>query len=1280
MNRLKFWQVAILTLCLMPTLALTDDTEIFFGAPPAEDEVPPFVMLSLDWRSNLGSNICTFNTDPDLTNCDDGGELGDEIYAALVDEGRIGNGDVVTLFDVLRGVLIVVFEEIQDDGFAIGFMMSHQNENNCTAENGDLGNDKGCSDGGFILRGFDVIDGTAEGLASEKELLDIMRNIPVPSGNLAHPYQGRELFFELYRYLTGGDVLNGHKGWSDFNSDKKQGKGSYNLDQEYARDSGGGSSTSGNGECDFDTQRGCGLAVAPGVDANENPDGRISPWVTWDMDIDDSVKYTSPYTVGDYSCSKTYTINFLFQVSQQDADWNTAISKDIGNGADEQGLELANTSGDNAFPEIISKLHSFDHASDDVGVSIAGNQNVTSYFIVDQVNTKTRAYAEAGGTEAPINASENPGLLLEALRRIFSDIASVSTTFTAASVPVNVQNRTEALPDMYLALFKVDENGYPFWPGNVKKLQIESDTLDDGSTAVSVVDANSALAFNATTGRISDEALTFWTDPVADDVFTADPDAASDNSGKDGSSITRGGSGHRLPGYRVAQNGVPITGDPTAANVSPSVEGDSDGRQLFLSPATVNGKSSTANALIALDADSAAVGSLAEDAEIQKLLGLLVEVTPPTDPVTYVSDTDYLADIESDAGADFSALTDSQSRAAAAQILLKWVRGIDVFDWDGDSEYDDARPWMMGDPLHSRPLTLNYGPTGGGYDDENQHLRILFGTSDGFLHSVRNTAPNGNESGIEEWGFMPRELLSHVKDLTKRSFVGQDKPYGIDLPPVSFVIDNDHDGIIERGSGGNDSYCAPGGDDQSDLTDLNCDKAYIYVGLRRGGKSYYGLDISDPEDDPRLLWQITNEGVGTDFEELGLSFSTPRQAWVKFEPDGNINTFGGESVPIPVLIFGGGLYGGWTDDHSARVGRDDLSYDVTTDATDGHDPEGAALFIVHARTGELIWKATWGASEGGVSENEYHHNELIHSITAAVTPVDSDGDGITDKVYVGDTGGNVWRFELPQFNSVIADSDTTYATNFREDYWRATKLAELGGSVGSTDDRRFYHGLSVIQGRDSIGRYDGIAIGSGDRTHPQSAPSTIDNWFYFIKDREVYPDADLTAGTGVDGRNPLAMIDLLDVTSSCINDSNSDSDSNNQCSALDLANGWKLSLAEAGEKNLSIPLISGGNINFTTYLPEGGEADGDCAPNIGISRLYQVAARDGSPDIHLHSKVQGNTLQASDRYVDLASGIDGGVTAVSPNTGLAGGTQTKLGDQRPNTFFWRELDVDVLDE
>ena len=1292
MNKSNVFQYAGLLLCLMSASALSDDTEIFFGEPPADDAVPPFVMLSMDWRPNTGSNeyACDFDTDPDISDCDDSSELGPDIYNALVEEGRLTNDDEPKLFDVLRGALRVVFDEIEPLGFSIGLMMSHQNDNNCTSTHGALGSDKGCSDGGFILRGFDVVDGSTDGQASKNELLGILKNMPHPQDSAGgHPYQGRELFFEFYRYLTGGAVLNGHKGWSDFDSDKKQGKSYLNLDQEYLDGDGNGSATSGNGDCDFETQRGCdGVALPAGVDANENSDGTISPWMVWDMDIDNGINYISPFTAGDYSCSKVYTVNFLFGETANETDWNTEISRDIGSASNKQGLGLANTKNEpNTFTEILAKLHSLDVASTDVGLNIDGVQNVTSFFVSKKNQAKQVAYAQAGGgRDAPIDLGGSPEELLDELLSLFRSIASVSTTFTAASVPVNVQNRTEALPDIFMALFKVDPDGYPLWPGNVKKLKVESTLLNDGSTSIEIVDEPGTEAFNQLTGQIKEDALTFWTDPAALDVLTPDPDAVSDNSGKDGNSITRGGAGHRLPGYRVDVDNNPKTANPTAANVSPSIEGDADGRQLFLSPVSVNGKASTGNVLIPLNADDASV--LNTDTEIQKLLGL-------RDAADVVDETEAKSILDLAAVAYSGADTADDLAEKATQVLLKWARGINVFGWDDnpDDGYtpgrDAARPWMMGDPLHSRPLTLNYG-TLGGYTEAHQDVRILFGTSDGFLHSIRNTtsAGAGDESGVEEWAFMPRELLAHIPDLIKRTFVGDDKPYGVDLPPVAFVIDNDRDGTIERGSGGNASFCTPGGDDQSggdpDVTDLDCDKAYVYVGLRRGGKSYYGLDISAPDDEPRLLWQITNEGAGTDFEELGMSISTPRQAWVRFETDGALNTYNGENVPIPVLIFGGGLYGGWTADRSGRVGRDDLSYDVTTDpVAAGHDPEGAALFMVHARTGELIWKAVYGASEGGVSANEYHHNELIHSIPAAVTPIDSDGNGITDRVYVGDTGGNVWRFELPEFDPVVAADAATpaaYATDFREDYWRATKLAELGGSVGSVNDRRFYHGLSIVQGKDSIGRYDGIAIGSGDRTHPRSAPSTIQNKFFLIKDREVYADADLTANTGVDGRTPWVIGDLLDVTSTCLNDSNNDADGSNQCSAADLANGWRLDLGEAGEKNLSIPLISGNNVNFTTYLPEGGEDEGACAPSLGISRLYQVAIRDGSPDIYLRSHVEGDTLSASDRYLDLASGIDGGVTAVSPNTGLAGSQQVKLGDQRPNTYFWREINVDVLDK
>jgi len=1278
MKKFRFIRIAGLIALLVSIPVMADDTEIFFGVPADDDPAPSKVMLSLDWRPNLTSPQCTFYSDPALSDCDELDALGPDIYAALVayDELEMTEGQDVSLFDALRAVLKVVFDYIEPKGFEIGFMMSHDgNDPNCTADDGAFSNETGCSDGGYILRGFEVIDSSPEGQASKAELLSILANLPTPQGNASHSYQGRELFYEFYRYLIGGDVLNGHKGWSDYNSAAKpsnpsKNKSHYNLDQDYK-----------NNGCDFETDRGCELADFTGKPRNRDADGNvISYWSSWDKGIETDAgdKYKSPYQDGDYTCSKTYTVNFLFNVSNQDADWNSEISKPIGNGNNEQGLELGNTTGANAFPEIIAKLYNHDHASNDVGVPVEGIQNVTSFFIVDQLNTKTTEYASAGGTGTPFPASENPQLLLENLISIFDSISSVSTSFTAASVPVNVQNRTESLPDMYLAIFKVDELGKPFWPGNVKKLTIKTELLENGTTSTSIDDALGEVAFNPITGRISDGARTFWTDHLADDVQTAEGD--NEVAGYDGSSITRGGAGQKIPGYRET-NDIATTISPTATNGA-FASGESDGRQLFISPASVSGTRSDANPLVPLNADSIADGSLAADEEIQLLMGILIE--DPNNlgqvPPVYITDTALVAAIDAQAtNVDLSVEPDADARKKATQILLKWARGIDVFDWSGDGSFTDARPWIMGDPLHSRPLTINYGNIGLYDDPDIPDIRLLFGTNDGFFHSIRNADDDGVESGVEEWAFMPRELLANVKDLIGQGNVGMNKPYGVDLPPVSFLIDNDKDGNIERGDGGNTTFCNPGGTDPSDPADLDCDKAYVYVGLRRGGASYYALDVSAPEEEPRLLWQITNDG-SADFAELGLSFSTPRLAWVQFEDVNGVNRFNDGTavvnVPVPVLIFGGGLYGGWNDD-GTRIGRDDVNYDVTAEVPP-RDPVGAALFMVHARTGQLIWKAVYGA-EGGVSANEYHHDGLINSITAAVTPVDSDGNGITDRIYVGDTGGVVWRFELPEYISSHDSTDTNYHNNFRRDYWRATKLAELGGAAGDTDDRRFYHGLSVVKYRDSIGAYDGIAIGSGDRTHPQSAPTGIDNRFFLIKDRLIYTDASPGDDAGVDGRDPYVLGDFRDITDACLNDNDNDKDANNQCIPATLINGWSLKLEETGEKNLSIPLISGGNINFTTYLPDGGEADGECAPNIGISRLYQVSIRDGSPDYHLSGKAEGTTLTKEDRYQNLASGIDGGVTAISPEVGLSGSKQTTLGDQRPNTFYWRELDIDVLD-
>ena len=65
-------------------------------------------------------------------------------------------------------------------------------------------------------------------------------------------------------------------------------------------------------------------------------------------------------------------------------------------------------------------------------------------------------------------------------------------------------------------------------------------------------------------------------------------------------------------------------------------------------------------------------------------------------------------------------------------------------------------------------------------------------------------------------------------------------------------------------------------------------------GLRRGGKAYYALDISNP-DNPVFLWQIDKSSTG--FSELGQSWSVPVITYIPGYAGG---------VRKPVLVFAAG--------------------------------------------------------------------------------------------------------------------------------------------------------------------------------------------------------------------------------------------------------------------------------------------------------------------------------------------------------------------------------------
>ena len=999
-------------LALRPGVGQADDTDIYINSEPVVNG-EPMVMFSLDYRPNLSATACQSNS-----------------CAGLIAEGYLPVKDSYTFFDLLRAALKKVMKPLT--GVKVGLMINHDNINNCAGPTNVRAN---CSNGGYIARGFKAFyadDANGAKAAFHKFLADM----PLPLGNQSHSYQGKELFFEFYRYLSGQGIYNGHVGFTDFASDKN-----INLNVE-------------------------------------------TPLYSWDATVERAANtsYLSPLltTTG---CSKIFTVNILFQVSSQEDDSDTAIKAAVASG----GMRLT---GNPTFPDVIQWLRNSDLADGTKGTApdLAGKQNVTSFFIVDptKINTTTTGYATAGGTGVPLPLDQNPDNLVKTLSDIFKQVLSVSTTFVAASVPVNVFNRAEVVDNVYIALFQPDAATRPYWNGNVKKLKVQG--LSQSNPVL--VDAAGQPAV-AADGRLRFTAQTFWTNTAA---LPAPDLNEGEVAGADGRAVHRGGAGQQIPGY--------ISGGPGTVNSGTT-------RRIFYSTGVPT--------LSALNADNTTAAAL-----------------------------------QTDLGA---------ANSAEALALLKYARGLDVDDLDGDSNVSEARPWIMADPLHSRPLPMNYGIRGG-YSITNQAIYIAVAGNDGLVHFIRNTTTAGAESGEEVWAFMPRSVMGKLKTL-RTNAAGVAHPYLVDGSIVSYMDDTDNNGTIDSG-----------------------EKAYLFFGFGRGNRAYTALDVSDPVN-PKFLWSITNSG---NFSELGYSLAEPRVI--------RINTGSGIK---PALVLSGGY--SLNKDTRPGVGTDD-SY-------------GRAIYVVDAATGTLIWKAVGGS--GSNSSTVYHHANLVDSISSTAAVLDADGNGLHDRILVGDTGGNVWRAD-------IAGANTSN--------WQLTLLAALGrhstGTPTKADDRRFHHRPDIVQGSDEDGAYDAVIIGSGDRQDPLDRGGMTSNWVYMIKDRNV--------GPGSGQNSTLVHTDLGDVTSTCLT-------LGGACTA-NLGPGWRLSLQSPGEKSLSTPTTIGGTTYFTTYLPPGAAPAITCTPAEGNGRLYAVSYKNAAAT-HNYDV----TTEEDERFDNLsAQGIPAEIVSLPPTS------------------------------
>lgn len=515
-----------------------------------------------------------------------------------------------------------------------------------------------------------------------------------------------------------------------------------------------------------------------------------------------------------------------------------------------------------------------------------------------------------------------------------------------------------------------------------------------------------------------------------------------------------------------------------------------------------------------------------------------------------------ISEDNNDLSMDLFNLTSSDLSTSEFKTFLSWLRGVDVFDDNFDGSTSDIKQ-TMGDPLHSRPLLVSYS------DDENI---IFVSNNEGFLHAVDSS------TGEEKFAFMPQELLPNAYE----KYLGGsgDHLYGLDSSWVAWRNDVDNDGEIEPSDG---------------------DFVYLYSGMRRGGNTFYALDVSDL-DNPKLKY-IIDENTSTEFENLGQTWSEPVLAKVKVN-----------GVDKIVLIFGGGY---------------DTSYDSDT-YNSLIDTYGNYLYMLDASTGELLWSAS--ATGNTASLNIENMN---YSIVSKPALLDLNGDTYLDTIYVTDMGSQILKFKINNDNTGMSSLVS------------GKVIAKLGKSTGDTsleNTRMMFDALAAAPIMDGTEKYIALVSGTGYRAHPLD--TTKKDALFMIKDKEDYYTT-----TSEEITVPFVMSDLADLTD--------DIDSDSIDTKLANKKGYYLWLRESdgtfmGEKMTGEPLIYDNQIYLNTYFPD--DESIDCTPVVGYVRGYRMDVTNATPTQDTNDDGQTTT---TDRYLDnLTSGIANGSKIIYTSEGV----------------------------
>lgn len=301
-------------------------------------------------------------------------------------------------------------------------------------------------------------------------------------------------------------------------------------------------------------------------------------------------------------------------------------------------------------------------------------------------------------------------------------------------------------------------------------------------------------------------------------------------------------------------------------------------------------------------------------------------------------------------------------------LPLAWYVGMDVDDVDGDGDRKEIRADLLTMMHGVQPIVIHFA------HGNTKELRFILLTAKGVVHLF---ADHG-DTVVESWAYIPSLQLARLVSKHQRAIDLQLSDPQLRRTPQQSIkiyrVDRDHDGYIDAARG---------------------DKAWLFIGIE--GHGYTGLDISEP-DQPQLLW--SSQTLHRKLLSITQHWSLPELIELRDKEQ--------PSKTRPVLVF------------AARYTQTDQSA-ISAQRTKQRHSTTTGIFMLDAQTGELIWSL----SASPQSRINQHDTQIVNQISAPITPLDTDGDGVTDRFYTIDHNGNIWRFDLPTADPFAADRPWT---------------------------------------------------------------------------------------------------------------------------------------------------------------------------------------------------------------------------------------------------------------